>query len=199
MSSADSTKGIPVESPDRERAAVDATTGGTWSFGTRERIFALPAGRVSRPGRSRSTVFDELVEPTLPRLVDPGSFKPVRPPQQTFGKRGFVALYQWQGVVEEIIGSGFRVRLFPYERGQADRSRVEYTEFDFDDLADESDIELLTEGAVLYWTVGKSRNAAGTHTNTSLVRLRRLPPTSQRQMESARGEAEALLDDLRTE
>ncbi len=98
--------------------------------------------------------------------------------------------------MEEVNGDGFRARLLPFEEGEADHSRLEYADFGYDDLADESDHDLVMEGAVFYWTVGKSRNAAGTYTNTSLVRFRRLPPPSTYQTQEAGREAAALLQDL---
>jgi hypothetical protein len=102
-------------------------------------------------------------------------------------------VYQWEGVVEEVNGEGFRARLRPFEQGHAEASRVEYADFDYDDLADESDRALVAEGAIFYWTVGKSRNMAGTVFNTSLVRFRRLPSATSAQKREAAREAAALL------
>lgn len=122
--------------------------------------------------------------------------EPVAPPKKSFGKRGFAPLYQWEGVVEEVNGEGFRARLVPFENGQADPSRVEYADFEYDDLADESDRELVTHGAVFYWTVGRGRDSGGSISKRSLVRFRRLPPTSPYHAREARREAEDLLSDL---
>jgi hypothetical protein len=134
--------------------------------------------------------------PTLDQLGAPNTedFKPVARPRPSFGRRKFSPVYQWEGVVEEVNGEGFRARLRPLEVGLADR--VEYADFDYDDLADESDFDLVAEGAVFYWTVGRSSNEAGTQTKTSLVRFRRLPATTERQIKAAATQAEALLADL---
>jgi hypothetical protein len=84
----------------------------------------------------------------------------------------------------------------PFENGHADVAKVEYADFDYEDLADDSDRTFVTEGAVFYWTVGKSRNTAGTYTNTSLVRFRRLLPPSHHERDKASREAEAILAEL---
>jgi hypothetical protein len=73
---------------------------------------------------------------------------------------------------------------------------VEYADFPYADLADESDHDLVTVGALFYWTVGRMRNVTGTYMNTSLVRFRRLPPPTLRQRREAHREATDLLADL---
>ena len=65
-----------------------------------------------------------------------------------------------------------------------------------DDLATDSDVALVDEGAVFYWTVGKGRNSAGTQSNVSLVRFRRLPPSSRLHQARAEQEATELLEEL---
>jgi hypothetical protein len=170
-----------------------------WSFGSRDRLFAsLKPVKASEPESHRSAAANQAspATPTPRNDVDVSGLKPVAPYQPFFGKRGFMPLYQWEGVVEEINGESFRARLRPFEDGRADAARVEYADFEYGDLADDSDLELVSQGAVFYWTVGKSRNAAGTLTNTSLVRFRRLPPASPYQARETSREAEAMLADL---
>lgn len=130
------------------------------------------------------------------REPDLSNVNPVALRRLTFGKRGFAPVYQWEGMVEEVSGDGFRARLVPFENRYADASRVEYADFSYDDLADESDRALVKAGAIFYWTVGKSRNRAGTYTNTSLVRFRRLPPPTTYAIRKSSREAEEILADL---
>jgi hypothetical protein len=168
-----------------------------WWFGARERIVAPRNPRpLADPVSERSA--NRVDSPTVgpPTTMDVSDLKPVARQRPYFGKRGFAPVYQWEGVVEEVNGEGFRARLRPFEKGQADASRIEYADFEYDDLADDSDHDLVTEGAVFYWTVGKSRNPAGTYTNTSLVRFRRLPPPTAHQIREAGREAAALIADL---
>jgi hypothetical protein len=148
------------------------------------------------PGRKRSgntsaesTVSDPSGS-TVPAL------KPVARRRPFFGRRAFKPLYQWEGVVEEVSDEGFRARLRPFENGSLNRSQVEYADFEFVDLADESDYDLVEKDAVFYWTVGRYRNPAGTYTNTSLVRFRRLAPPTARQLNEASREAAELQAEL---
>lgn len=201
MNPGESTWPIRIEWPDgRDGDPYEhSQTSDAWSFGTRERVFVPLSPRGSaEPAAERSAAANTIGSPTLdPPMTNISDLKPAALSRLFFGRRGFRPFYQWEGVVEEINSDGFRARLLPFEDGKADPSRVEYADFAYDDLADESDHDLVTEGAVFYWTVGKSRNAAGTYMNTSLVRFRRLPPSSQHQILEARREANALLTDLR--
>lgn len=185
---------------DRNGHNRDASeTSDAWSFGSRKRLFTpLKPPRPIEPGAERSAAANITGSPTRDAQipVDVSGVKPVEPPSPHFGKRGFAPLYQWEGVVEEVNGESFRARLRPFEDGRPDPSSVEYADFAYTDLADESDHEYVTEGAVFYWTIGKSRNEYGTYTNTSLVRFRRLPPPTPKQLREAAREADALLAEL---
>jgi hypothetical protein len=122
--------------------------------------------------------------------------RPIAPPRHTDSKRSLEPVYQWEGVVEEIYEDGFRARLAPLGVADAHSSRPEFTEFDFEDLSDPGDLDLVGEGAVFYWTIGRSKNDAGTITNTSLVRFRRLPPPTSFQRRRAEVEASAFLSGI---
>jgi len=113
-----------------------------------------------------------------------------------FGKKSLFALFQWEGVVEEIVSSGFRARLVPFEDGRPNPAQIEFTDFSFDDLATDSDRALVREGAIFYWTVGRGKNVAGTVSNVSLVRFRRLGPAGPVQKRLAQREARELFADL---
>ena len=195
-----STRKVEVERPNTEsgREAGTAPTDNAWSFGySRElRIFGplTPPidGNQRRPQpNSEPMVTGDFRIPQAWRHLAP---RTVRRP--SFGKRGFSALYQWEGVVDEVNGDGFRARLTPTDQEEAGQASVEYVDFRFDDLYDEGDRELVAEGAVFYWTVGKIRTRAGNLLNTSLVRFRRLPSPTPSQSRKAAREAELLLEDL---
>ena len=115
------------------------------------------------------------------------------------GMRKFAASHHWEGVVEEITDRGFRGRLIPFASGQPDESQIEFAEFSFDDLQDESERSLVAVDAVFYWTIGVSRSSAGTRTNRSLVRFRRLPPTTGYWSREAAKRAKELLEELGVE
>ena len=191
-----STRPVEIEGGENPPAAAWQLDEMTSSFGpTASRIVGssplLPDDHTFPHSQNRngpSTIGPQKIttprqEPTILRRRD-------------FGRRALRALSNWEGVVEEVREGTFSGRLIPLSNGAADPGRTEFTEFSFDDLANESDRDLVQPGAVFYWTIGKSRNGAGTLTNVSLVRFRRIPtPTLQRQ-QRARREAEELLDTL---
>jgi hypothetical protein len=118
-----------------------------------------------------------------------------RVPRRAFGRRSLAPISHWEGVVERVSGDRFFCRLTPLNDDD-ERNKVEFTEFEVDDLANESDIPLVQPGAIFYWTIGRARNAAGTITNVSLVRFRRLPLVTAYQRKRAEREAEDTLEAL---
>lgn len=128
-----------------------------------------------------------------PQKIDVPDRSPRQVPAITFGRRGLRPVYQWEGEVEDVNGEGFTARLVPVEGGTPIRSKTEFTDFYFDDLADPSERVLVVPGAVFYWTLGRAKNEAGTITNTSLVRFRRLPPPGIYQRKLAEDEARELI------
>lgn len=195
MSTVDSTEAVEVKEVDDLHESPQETE--AWWFRARGRIIAprprtTPANPVSEQSGNRTG--DSTAD--SPTTVDVSQLKPIARQRPFFGRRGFVPVYQWEGVVEEVNGESFRARLRPFEGGEADRSQIEYADFEYDDLADESDRDLVANGAIFYWTVGKSRNAAGTLFNTSLLRFRRLPSPTPAQAQEAARAAGVLLADL---
>jgi hypothetical protein len=138
-----------------------------------------------------STVSDQEV-------VRPPESQPLIVEHRDYGKRAFHSQYVWEGVVEHVDKSRttFECRIVPLMPEGTDPAKVELTEFSFDDLANESDRSLVVPGAVFYWTVGRSRNRAGTVANLSLLRFRRLPPPTPVRMSLAEQEANDLLRTL---
>ena len=117
-----------------------------------------------------------------------------RAPARRLGLRAWHSLADWEGVVEEVGDETFRLRLTPLVDGRPDFTRAEFAEFDFDELAYDSDRSLIAPDAVVYWTVGRRRDEAGTVSNQSLVRVRRQPPPSALRQKLAAEEVAALLD-----
>lgn len=168
-----------------------------WSFGPSRRRLIGP----SRPPEIASRAKPASANQNGPLTMGPQQIESPPPPAVTilprnFGRRGLQALSEWEGVVEEIKGRKFRCRLLPVEDGRPNRGRVEFTEFDLDDLASDSDVDLVQPGAVFYWTIGRSQNAAGTRTNVSLVRFRRIPSATASRVRRARREADDLIREI---
>lgn len=110
---------------------------------------------------------------------------------RSFGKRAFRAVGYWEGVVEEISGTELLVRLVPVVDGRPQPDDVNVTVFSVDEL--EADGGLVQPGTMLYWTLGREANDAGSVKNASLLRIRRTAPPSEYQHLRAEQEAEAIL------
>jgi len=113
-----------------------------------------------------------------------------------FGKRGLTTISHWEGVVESVEGRTFHARLTPFQNGRPLPAKIEYADFDLEELATESDREFVQPGSVFYWTLGRGKNVAGTVANVSLLRFRRLPAFSDYQERQARSEAQELMEAL---
>jgi hypothetical protein len=165
----------------------------TWSFGAgATRIVGWPdlsraTGAPQDSGNRTSSLTSG------PQSIEPPETPTMIPERAGYGKRALQPLYEWEGVVERVEKDGFRCRMVPLIHGGADRGKVELTDFSFDDLAADSDQSLVVPGAIFYWTVGRARNAAGTVTNLSLLRFRRLLPPTSAQTSLAEHEAFDLL------
>ena len=60
------------------------------------------------------------------------------------------------------------------------------------DEVTEDDRELLAVGAVFYWTIGYDISPAGTRRRTSLLKFRRMPAWTRRDIERVRAEGREL-------
>ena len=179
-------------------AGRGTTTGYPWSGAVGARVMANLNRPPTDPVDERSAAANTDSDPTgTPQAIEVPDLEARVPPQPQLGKRAFVPSYQWEGVVEEVTEEGFVGRLVPYEDGKPDPSRVEYGDFSFDDLSDDADVDLVENGAVFYWTVGRARDDWGTIKKSSLVRFRRLPTPTSYMSNLAATEAAALLEDLR--
>lgn len=172
----------------------------TWSFGASRSGSVIawspptlnaPPSSASRNQNGPSTVGPQRIT----RSNDDAA--PVR--RRNFGQRGLQTIAHWEGVIESVSNGNFTARMIPLAEAARGGQREELAEFSEDDLANESDRELIQPGAVFYWTIGRARNTAGTVTNVSLVRMRRLPPPSRARMVWATREASEMLKSLGAE
>jgi hypothetical protein len=187
----DSTRPFAIEQDVGSVPQTDA-----WSFEASDQVIPRLSPTTVEQISERSAANRVISATDSFETIDGSLFGPATPRRVSSGLRAFKPLYQWEGVVQEVNGKGFSARLLPIEDGRAHKGQVEFADFDFDDLADESDLHFVQEGAIFYWTLGRSRSRAGQITKTSLVRFRRLPPASEYEALSAAREAEELLADL---
>ena len=102
-----------------------------------------------------------------------------------------IALQSWEGVVLEVGGASFVARLIDVAGEHPDEEVV----LSKDELSD-FDLELLEPGAILYWTIGYMQRVRGSRARVSLIRLRRLPAWTARQLTEAQERAATLARDL---
>jgi hypothetical protein len=189
------TRPIEIQGASALRVAPWQHTKEQWSFGPIEAQLidgldrSVPEDILSRSSNDEasSTIGPQEISAPLP---GPEELRP-----RDFGKRGLTTISHWEGVVESVEGRTFHARLTPFKNGRPLPAKIEYADFDFEELT-ESDREFVQEGAVFYWTLGRERNVAGTVANVSLLRFRRLPALSDYQEREARSEAQELLQAL---
>lgn len=152
--------------------------------GSLDEIISEPNPTKRAPDSTRS---DELTQDTevITRGRSVGVPRLEATPVYSFDMRG-----QWEGTVTEVGVNEFSVVLRDiFNPGAEEYDAV----FSLEEVADE-DRDLLTEGAILYWTIGYEQRG-GQRRRISEVRLRRVPAWSRADL--ARVEKAAReLDDL---
>jgi hypothetical protein len=91
----------------------------------------------------------------------------------------FRAIRKWEGYVLEIHEDSFSARLVPLKGDDEELEAEIYIE----ELS-EQDRELLQPGAVFYWSIGYHDRPSGRE-RSSIIRFRRLPVWSRRELEAA--------------
>lgn len=95
----------------------------------------------------------------------------VRLPRRSALPYHFEMRQQWEGVVTRVAQDEFSVVLRDLTPAKAaDLEAV----LPLEEVSDE-DLPLLKEGAVLYWTIGYEHTLTGQRKRVSIIRLRRLP------------------------
>lgn len=89
----------------------------------------------------------------------------------------FHVLQKWEGRVLEVHPDSFTAVVLDL----GDRKTEEEVEFDLTELS-EYDLPLLAPGAVFYWSIGYRVDVNRTKSRSSLIRLRRLPVWSKRDL-----------------
>lgn len=114
-------------------------------------------------------------------IISHESFK--AKPHQSF----FTSLQAWEGFVTQVMDNAFLARLIDLAHTGAD----EEAEFPIDEISEE-DKALITPGAIFYWDIGYHTSYSGQRTRKSLIRFRRLPAWTQKEIDAAQREAERI-------
>lgn len=100
-------------------------------------------------------------------------------------KENYRLLQQWECVVLEVYEDCFISRLHDLTGKYPD----EEAEFSFEEVS-EIDMELLEPGAFFYWNIGYHESKSGQRTRSSIIRFRRLPAWTKKEIESSKKRAE---------
>ena len=99
----------------------------------------------------------------------------------------FISLQKWEGIVMEVMDDAFLARLIDLTNKGVD----EEAEFPIDEISEE-DKPLVRPGAIFYWNIGYHTSYSGQRTRSSIIRFRRLPAWTQREIDAAKREAERI-------
>ncbi len=103
-------------------------------------------------------------------------------------RESFDVKQKWEGYVLDVGEETFLARLIPLIGEGTDlEAEIHLEEIDREDR------ELVTPGAVFYWSIGYLKRPSGTY-RTSFVRFQRLPPLGASELKEARLQAQQLLN-----
>jgi hypothetical protein len=120
--------------------------------------------------------------------IDLGQFLLSLPPSSD-GLEYFRAIQKWEGHVIQVGKDSFSARLIPIAGEGPDQEAEIYME----EVAPD-DRSLVEPGAVFYWSIGYLDKPSGTRLRASVLRFRRLPVWTQRELENATIKADELRD-----
>jgi hypothetical protein len=118
---------------------------------------------------------------------EPGILPIVRLPVLPSIKEKFNSLQTWEGVVMEVLEDSFFARLVDLTESNPD----EEAEFPLEEVSEE-DRKLVKPSAVFYWNIGYHDSRSGQRTRASVIRFRRLPAWTSKEIETAKREARDL-------
>jgi hypothetical protein len=103
----------------------------------------------------------------------------------------FISFHKWEGIVTKIQGDSFYAKLTSLFSDDPD----EEAEFSLEEIPAD-DRPLLQVGSVFYWNVGYHDSSMGQRSRSSIIRFRRLPVWTKRDIEDARRRAAEIGDFL---
>jgi hypothetical protein len=119
---------------------------------------------------------------------DLGNTQTVIPLNHTLPKQDrFISLQKWEGAVLEVKEDSFFARLIDLTDSNID----EEAEFSIEELSPE-DIPLLKPGAIFYWNIGYLDKRTGQRIHASVIRFRRLPAWTSKEIKQVQDEAARL-------
>lgn len=99
----------------------------------------------------------------------------------------FAVIQKWEGYVSSVTEDTFEATLCCIKGEGPDQ----YAKFSFEDVSDD-DRPLISVGAVFYWSIGYLEKISGQRLRASLIRFRRLPAWTRRELANAEARAKEL-------
>lgn len=126
--------------------------------------------------------------PSSEALAFPREYRKVLTiPKSSQARDQFRVIQKWKGEVTQINEDTFQARLIPL-KGEGPEQNAELY---FEDISD-SDRPLVAKGAIFYWSIGYQVKASGQRMRSSVIRFRRLPAWTKRDLNRARKRATEL-------
>ncbi len=110
---------------------------------------------------------------------------PYLPPTREYSR----VVQKWEGHVIEIHEDTFTARLIPIS-GEGSEQEAEI----FIEEVSAEDLSLLKPGAVFYWSIGYHSRPCGSRMNVSVIRFRRLPIWTRREIEDAKSRSKRFFE-----
>lgn len=162
----------------------DSARGSAWVEGDGRWPDPRVRAYLPSPGDAASHISSPHPQSTLP--CGEMRYTPVVwPLSQPRPREHFKALESWEGCVLAVEEEAFRARVTSSTSGQEEEA-----EFPLEEL-DEEDVALVQPGAVFYGSIGYLDRPTG-RIKASVIRFRRLPAWTRRELEEARAVAAEL-------
>ncbi len=149
----------------------------------------------SPPSDGSPIISNDEIGSESPQIDIPAPAAVIAFPSTTHPSPQFRPLQKWEGFVLEVRGNSFTARLVDQSNpGTAD----EEVELSLEEISPD-DLALVAPGAIFYWNIGYETTSSGQRKRSSVIRLRRLPAWSAKDIETAQTRASELYKALQWE
>ncbi|MFA6055608.1 MAG: hypothetical protein WC769_09555 [Thermodesulfovibrionales bacterium] len=131
--------------------------------------------------------FEVKPEEEKPEQEEPKIIQPILRFDPAELKERAVSLQKWEGIVTEVGKDIFHARLLDL----TEKNPEEETDFSIDEVS-EDDRSLIKPGGVFYWSLGYLTTRTGQVIRSSIVKFRRLPAWTEKEMRMAQEQAKEI-------
>lgn len=151
----------------------------------------LPKGQIlnflTKPESHIRSSYDKLDKETINFIEQINNPIPTYPIIKKDRQDSFISIQKWEGTVLKRIKESFLARLIDLTNDGPD----EEVELPIAEVSEE-DLNLIEQGAIFYWNIGYLDKKSGQRTRASVIRFRRLPMWTQKEIEAAQKEADQI-------